>query len=563
MERPMAPFFDTTDKERVQLALNVLNFPQHFCIKESNRPHLDRLLPQTAAVSRLVDALRAAQSTLAAYLPIAVDGAWRQRDKLSPSIVPTTSCNRAVLLESSKQEFARALDRGLLEAVIERMTEDCNGVVDDRGLALALACAWLSQHLALVVIGVAKVEFTSSNELLITPASQEKSSHLRRLWFAAVFEEVSLLSAHARVESYSLLAGGSPHLRGNIEEAFWGAVSVIPQHWRLPVNDGPVAQLLFTHLAPLVGIVGAAFQAAMFRGGRPVFEDDLPRNPDARKLFSELIRQQKELPSVDRLFDVQSGGLVLGPRKIAPGLLLIAEHIAAKNLGSEWHNKQLSEVQKRYLIERLSRLGHVDVLDVELRQHDTTDQVHVDVDLFVRDRQNGILFAVQLKHFEYSKKGGIRNWLERFRSGKLAYGIDQLVSIRELAMSDSRVRKRLLANGMTVKDIECLVPVVLHNIGVLDCLVFQAGVLVYDQHTFVNVLDGRAAVGVGAVNGEAIQLSLRGDATKCRLDDPDSVIAAYSADKSFGALVHFDAAADTTRRLDVSGITVVARGLGI
>lgn len=130
-------------------------------------------------------------------------------------------------------------------------------------------------------------------------------------------------------------------------------------------------------------------------------------------------------------------------------------------------------------------------------------------------------------------------------------------------MSHFKLESALLANGFGIAELGRIVPVVLHNVGVLDCLVFQAGVLVYDQHTFVNVLDGRAAVGVGAIDGQAVHPNILGRRNSCRLDDPDSVISAYVGDPHFAAIFHFDAAAETTRRLNVLGATVIAHGLGV
>jgi hypothetical protein len=97
----------------------------------------------------------------------------------------------------------------------------------------------------------------------------------------------------------------------------------------------------------------------------------------------------------------------------------------------------------------------------------------------------------------------------------------------------------------------------------LYCLAFQAGILVYDQHTFVNVLDGRSAVGVGAMDGVAVHLKLPGSQMGCRLDDPDAVISAYVSDPQFAEITYFDAAAEVTRTLHIGDSTVCAQGLGL
>jgi hypothetical protein len=439
------------------------------------------------------------------------------------------------------------------------------GTVSLEGIKLALASAWFSQHLALVVLGLARAELTTPNQLVITPNGPGAIAHLRRLWFASAFEEMSLRKAQVSLEVYAHLAGGGQDLSGDVRRAFYEALSLIPQHWRLPVDEGPVASLLENHLRPLIWLAAAAIHSEQFGGRRPIFRTDLP-NETLWRAFDAVVKDQSSRPLLDRAFDVREGGLILGPRKLAPGLLLIAERMADELIGPTWHDKALSNVQKKYLLERLGQIPHVQIIDVEIAKHDTAaGQTHVDVDLFVRDMRQGILFAVQLKHLEYSDKGGLRFWLSRFlRADKgLAYGIAQLEAFRALAQSDPKVRAKLLASGVHANELDHVVPVVLHNVGVMDCLAFQAGILIYDQHTFVNVLDGRPASGVGVANGQAVHMALKGAPTPCRLDEPDTVIAAYAGDPHFSDIASFDAAADVMRLLSMPGSIVMAKGLGI
>jgi len=559
----MTPFFDTRDGDRIRFALNLLNYPQHYCLKASNQPNLTHLLPPTPGVKRLVLTLRAAQQALAAHLPMSAASVWRQRETIRSGDSPATTSSRSNLPDEVTRHIHQAMNLGLVEGVVERVAKDVSGTATESGVALATACVWLSQHLALVALGIAKAEITAEGELAISPDTEETVRHLRRLWFATAFEEMSLTKAHANLEVYALLAGKSAHLKGDVEEAFSHAVAVIPQHWRLPADKGPVEQLMLRQLMPLVELLGRVYDAAMHQGGKPLFAQDLPVNAIMPPLFADVLEHQRELIAMDRLFNVECDGLALGNRKIAPGLLLISEHLAAKRLGPDWH-AAVSEFQKHYIIERLSELSHVDVIDIEVRQHDNVEHRHVDVDFLVRDRHHDIVFAVQLKHFQFSNRSGLRSWLERFRSGSLAYGIAQLQAIKGLALTDAGTRALLLAHAITEDELQRLVPVVLHNVGVLDGLRFQGDVLLFDQHTFVNVLDGRAAIGVGKdAAGHAIHPRLSGGPSDCRLDDPDSVITAYLDDETFRDLKHFDVAAAATRRLLVLGQLVKARGLGI
>ncbi len=443
------------------------------------------------------------------------------------------------------------------------MPSVATGTITPDGIGLALASYWLSEHAALVALGLAEVHLAGTEQIIIQPKGPEAITHFRRLWFASAFEESSLRKAQMSLEVYADLAGGAQGLTGDVETAFYEALSIIPQHWRLPVDEGPVARLFSKHLWPLVWLAGNVFNAARHKGQRPIFRADMP-NDDYGRAFDDVAKDQSSRKLFDRVFDIRDGGLVLGPRKLAPGLLLIAEQMAYAQIGPGWHDKDLSDTQKKYLIGRLESIPHVEVIELEIAKHDTADETHVDVDLFVRDTRQNCLYAVQLKHLEYSDKGGMRCWISRFaRSDKgLAYGVAQLEAFKSLAKSDPTVKEKLLNRGIEAKELEHVVPVLLHNIGILDCLAFQAGILVYDQNTFVNVLDGRPAIGVGVVNGQAVHVTRRGDLASCRLDDPDSVISAYVGDPHF-ALAHFDVAASVTRRLSILGSSVQAEGLGI
>lgn len=258
-------------------------------------------------------------------------------------------------------------------------------------------------------------------------------------------------------------------------------------------------------------------------------------------------------------------GQVLGPRALAPGVITIAEHLAQQVLGDDWHGK-VSPHQKRYILERVSHYSHVKVLDFELRQHDISQDVVLDVDFMVRDELHGMIYAVQLKHFETSDKRGILSWISRFRERDKAFGmaVQQLENLPNLIASDERIRSKLVVKGVSPSAFDRIVPVVLDNVGPLDFWEMQSGVLLYDIGTFCNILAVRSATFVGAGGGQIFTGARDGrPESGPGLHDPEGVIAAYLADCDFLPLKSFDLAARAVRTLAIHDERVIAQGLGI
>lgn len=562
----MAPFFDTRDVGRINLANSILTYPHEFCLKEANLDWLNKECGASEGLRRLVGVVRDAQFALAKHLPLRGSSLlWIQRDRWITRLAPTTVLEGRELSKEAIQELGRALDMQIIEEILATIPTAASGSPKEEAMRAAFACTWLTQNLAMVVLGFAKAELPADGTLLLTSASATAQQHLRRLWFSSAFEQMSLRFSSAQIQSYAALAAQAPGLTGDVQEAFARAVSVFPQHWRLPAHEGPVAALAKTHLMPLMLLFAKVVHAASRPGSkRPFLAKDAKRYKFA-EVYDTVLIDQARRPVTDRIFDLSNGGLVLGTRQFAPGLLEIAESFASKYLGLDWHHKPLSEVQERYVMSRLNSIAQVEVIAVRIEKHDTDSKTAVDVDFFVRDVRHETLYAVQLKHVEYSDKGGLRVWTNRLRnrSNGLGKGIAQLEAIASLAQSDGKVRKKLVAAGIRSEELASLVPVMLHNVGVLDCLMFQEGILLYDQHTFVNVLAGRPANMTGALKGNVVNATILSNGKPCQLDNPDSVIEGYLSDPQFKDLSQFDAVADVTRAMLVAGSIIVSRGLGL
>lgn len=569
MKEELRPFIDTSDVARLRMATNLVTYPYEFCRRERNRELLGSSAPENQSLARLVRLLWLIQDMLAQHLPLAGGRAlWGDRGRFLEGMnIETTLSASLDSPEVSRQKMLHeALGTRILEGVLDQTGNFIDGTPSMEALRLAAASIWLSDHLALIVLGIASVHvdlgFGSIN---IVPIGAEGRKHLRRVWFGNAFEGQSLQAASMTLQGVAHSAAHPVSYPGDRRQLFFQALSVFPQHWRLPADSGPVAKLLEHYLIPLMRILINVIAANEY--SRPAIPYRLKQAKElgAGEVFEIVCNMQAAAPLIDRLFDIVDGGLVLGSRALAPGIIAIAEHLAERVLGKDWHSKVSSE-QKRYVLERVSRCPHVTVLDFELRQHDTSHHVRLDVDFMVRDGMHQRIYAVQLKHFETSDKGGLLHWISRFRerSSSLGKAVQQLENLPELIASDESIRKRLSDNGVASAEFSRIVPIVLHNVGSLDFWELQSGILLYDIGTFCNVLDGRSATFVGTARGQIISGSWDGRPTQGpSLHDPDSVIAAYLTDRNFASLSLFDMAGRASRILKVGDECVVAQGLGI
>uniref|UniRef100_UPI002ABE89DC hypothetical protein n=1 Tax=Burkholderia sp. BCC1977 TaxID=2817440 RepID=UPI002ABE89DC len=206
------------------------------------------------------------------------------------------------------------------------------------------------------------------------------------------------------------------------------------------------------------------------------------------------------------------------PLQLVPGLLSIAEHIARQKRGENWH-AELGHEMARYLVTRVANTRGVRVVEVALLQHVTTENVPLDVDVFLVDERINRVYAVQCKHLENPFRIGLLDWLERFRRPRkggrkgLDKAVQQLSELRRLSRDDTKVTRFLMESiGLTSEQIETIRPVVVHNIWNLDFWQTDQGICFYDLHTFCNAIKGReSTMGVIGPGGVTEWGSLRSD----------------------------------------------------
>ncbi len=561
------PFIDTRHHQALRLACNVSTYPHKFCLHEPNRTLIASLTDDCPGVQKLVSLLRQMQTELAQELPLTGTAKlWDGREVWLQKTQIWTTIETEHLAQVSSSDLARLLDLQLLETVLSAMPCEPDGEpCSDETVHLASHCIWLSELLALAILGIARVTDDGAGRCVITPSSDTMRAHLRRVWFGSALEQGSLSAASIAIQSLAIVAA-DPTRRSQLPIARASALAIFPQHWRLPPDYGPVAELLFDQLEPLLHMIIHAVHATQ-HPGTPPFNHLHAAQKGITHVYKLVFGIQAELPIVDRLFGFSGGGLILGTRSLAGGAIETAEKLAEIKLGVNWHGKTTSDAQKTYLVNRLKRCDHIEVLDFELLQHHTRDNaVEVDVDFFIRDNLHKQIYGVQLKHLKKRSHSGLRGWLSllRERSSGLGNLVRQLENLTLLARDDEKCRSFLISNGLTSTECDRIIPVGLHSVGSMDMWSLQNGILLYDMHTFVNLMAGRAAVEIGMVNGQIIH---RPTATCGGLPpsphEPDSAIDAYLADPLFQHLSHFDTAARASRHVSVGAATIIAHGLGI
>lgn len=565
MDFRLKPFLDTRDISRLELAANIVTYPFQFCSRNRNRSLL-LAANQDAAFARLVDILGTLQEKLSSHLPVTGAGViWENREHYLGKLGLETTFLQSV--EPALQRQVReTLDTMILEEVVGGIVNDAKPAPSSNEvLQLAAACAWLSDHVAMIVLGIASASADNDKRrITIVSASPAMARQLRRIWFGSAFEKQSLAASTAAIEAHAYAIANPRAAIGNRDMIRASALNVFPSQWRLPI-EGPVAVLLLDHLIPLLRIVTNVVAAARQSGSPNPLTTEHAKALSAESTFHIIVEHQARIGIPDRLFNIVNGGLTLGTRSVGPGLLAICEELAASALGPSWHDA-VSPYQKAYILERLSRSNHVEVIDLELRKHDTSNDVPLDVDFFVRDTRQGKLYAIQLKHIVSSDKGGLLFWIAQFRrrDSKLGKGVAQLESLRSLVADDPKVRGRLISNGLKRSELDEIVPILLHNIGPLDFWELQNGILLYDTGTFCNVLAGRSACFIAARHGKISTGATNGSpGMNPGPHDPDSTIASYVGDPDFKTLKEFDVAAKAIRTLRMEGESIIAEGLAI
>lgn len=576
----------TTDPENVNAAFLLMRYPFGYCLKDANvekfvSPHYEG----NPGLERAVFVLTSLQKDISRRLP-SDQAAWQVAQKLSNktsgAAALSTFCDDPDLtpqvLRLLEANLSSATSVALHNARVVAPTE-CR----DEDLRALIQCVWLSSHIALCLLGIARVQLLGST-VRFEAANDAVRVSLRRAWFGVAFDACSRIVDDMRLDC---LCRTNQHT-----SLLFETFRYFTKAWRLgcpeasgdessaegadPRSSGEEKKFVgavMRHRADVLIpsmklLVGSAVYAGL---GKEMGRREAQQNGCVED-FDLMVQKMESLPVSMRPFEVNQRGLRPGALQPSIGLLSVAEMIARHKLGDHWH-AALGNEMADYLASRLEKVEGVRVIRKELLRDRATDPTApLDVDLFVVDERIGRAYAIQCKHLEGSNGIDLLDWLERFRRTHdakrtgLDKAIQQLERLKGLCSGDEKIR-RYLAEEIRLSDpeIQSICPVVVHNVWNIDFWRNDVGVCLYDLHTFCNVMDRRAGA-TSLITAQAVEDTgvLRGD-DPVDLADPDAVISAYLNDPSphWKALTQFDCVAGVHRTATFGDTAIIAVGLGI
>jgi hypothetical protein len=562
--------FTVTDPGLLNSALLLMQWPFTYCLDETNVQKF--LSPHYAAhpgLERAVSLLANLQREISEKLP-SDDSTW----ELARASSKNASGKRAISTTSADPKLARAaapaLDAPLYEAVsvaLHRAKAPSTRTCHIRDLHALTRCVWLSSHVALCVLGVARATLVDSN-VHFEIASDAARRALLRAWFGVAFDKYARLSDDARLDQFRNISQRTDLLPEMLR--------YFMRAWRLGLtatDDGQSGGAVMRHrgavLMPAMKLVVGSIACAAH--GKAMQRQEALDNGCAEE-FDLMMQQLKALPAAMRPLEPGSRGLRPGALQPSIGLLSAAEMLAKRNLGNDWHD-ELGHEMVDYLASRVGRVDGVRVIRKELRREMATDKtIPLDVDLFVVDDRIQRVYAVQCKHLEGSGGLGLLDWLERFRRTRekdrkgLDKAVQQLENLQRLCSVDAKIQSYLAKEvGLSPREIESIRPIVVHNVWNVDFWRTDQGICFYDLHTFCNAIDRRLGV-LGLITQDAVADA--GELRSAELVDlayPDTVIAAYvnDPDPRWQALANFDATARVDRAAMFGDTLVSAIGLGL
>lgn len=577
------PLINTQAQRSMATAFSMLKFPHKYFANPENIPKLKKIFEGNEPAERLIDLLNEVQLTHAQYMDFSskdVDGYKRIKDVISDQTTKYVKIRSEIKNDAPKEltlagfdSHIRNVNMNVAELINDQQIKLINGELDPDVLSKIVDVAWVVEHFAMVVSGTLTLKALEDGSLVF---KQREPELLTPIWFGSALEFISLKAATNAIGSFAVATHQKDEpMDDSIAQLHARVLSIIPQHWRLGL--GRKTQELFHEIADLVIFLTNIIQRREIdKIEKPLSRGEVKRMvrqyPERKGLLKtyELIKEfQKSNKPEDRLFEIRNGGLVLGPLQLVRGLIQQMEYFALKKQGPDWHSL-LEDEQTRFLLDDLIKCDHLDVLEFELKpeKFDASDfpELRLDVDFFIRDKSTKIVYAVQLKHVTTDKEAGLLSWFKLIgrEDKKLNKGILQLERLNEVVANSSSAREYLIKNGLTQDEVLNLKPIVVHNVGSLDCVSLHNGICLYDLYTFKNVLSGNWGSIEFYKNGYyESTFTERKNRDSVDLSNPSNVIDVYIKEARFSEIKYFDGTKYITRSVNINGIKISAEGIGI
>lgn len=577
------PLINPQDQRAMKAAFSMLSFPHKYFANPANIPRLKTMFEGHEPAEQLIDLLSELQLKLANYMDFSIKdigGYKRVKDVISDQTMKYVNVQSEFQDETPLEltsvgidNHIRNVNMNVAELINDQQIKLNDGELDSDVVSEILDTAWVVQHFSLLAAGTLKLEVQPDGSFLFMP---KESELLTPVWFGDSLEYMSLKAATSAIASFAVATHQNDEkMSESVQGLHARVLSIIPQHWRLGLGSRTLE--LFHEIADLViFLVNVVQRKEIDKTEKPLSKGEVKRMirqyPERKGLLRtyELIKEfQKKNKPEDRLFEIRNGGLVLGPLQLVRGLIQQMEYFALKKQGADWHSL-LEEEQTRFLLDDLIKCDHIDVLEFELKpdKFDSSDftELRLDVDFFIRDKSINTVYTVQLKHVTTDTESGLQQWFKLIgqKDSKLNKGILQLERLNEVVKNSSSAREYLIENGLTTEEVLNLKPIVVHNIGSLDCITLHNDICLYDLYTFKKVLSGCwGSIELFKDGHYESSFDEQNNRSSVDLSNPYNVIEQYIKEARFTELKHFDGARYITRSVMINGNKICAAGIGI
>jgi hypothetical protein len=566
--------FNLRNREIIETALAIMNFPFTYSVGSAiSKGYLPTHALASSGFMRLLQIFEAAQSECGNYEmpPYSKENIWtvilNNLDLAALEVTSFPICTKQEMQFSRR--YSKNINLSLLDHLVSISPKsDGNEVPTENQILILSHCVWLSQLIGMCILGIATAEVNGADTIRVFPANDLARTNLRRTWFGVAFEKQSQLADEIRIQILAKSIPQQVRLASTKDMASL-CFELCSKWWRLSIEHIP-GNYWNEILIPTFDIFVNVVRLNEIQEQGPFTRSSAHELRIAEILFDQIVKHQASIDSIDRIFTPLDDGLILTKRDWIQGFMTLAEGLLEMRYPKIWRDIFSSSFEQHIKLrftEEECKQHNLRVIPKDLFKHDSSTDAKLDVDLFIVDGKIGVTYAIQLKHLAHGYRPTLTDSIKWFRKhdSKLEHAVQQLKDLPRLATTDTKTKNSLLELGLQPNEIRNIYPIVIHNIGLLDCWKFKDGVALYDWHTFRQVLMGCPAnqfrIEIDKeVEYESVESHLTSTANPA---DPESIIDQYSNDSRFQDLTYFDIAAKMSTRTSICKTIVVADGLGL